>query len=263
MKQRDAILVLVSVVIAAGIAAILLAGSISAATPGVQRQQFGLRERGFPPAGRPVGDVQARVPAPIQPILPVERGVAEAARGAAGYLLALLAVSATLVLVREQVLSAYRASLGGWRQQLRTFGTGLAVLLLVSSAVFLAGVAFLGALTGGGPNITRFGSVGLQFGLQTGFVVFAVIIVLAAVPALIGFAAASWRLGDALLTVRPLSRWTGLIPAPLVALLGTTLIYLLAQVPYLGIVVAVGAIAYALGAFVSARLDPGTASASS
>ena len=44
------------------------------------------------------------------------------------------------------------------------------------------------------------------------------------------------------------------VPAPLIALLGATLIYIAWQLPYLGAVAVIAALAYALGAVVTARL---------
>src|SRR5207249_1755029 len=83
---------------------------------------------------------------------------------------------------------------------------------------------------------------------------------LATSAALVGFAAASWRLGDALFQLRGLRRYTGRVPAPLIALLGATLIYIAWQIPYLGALAVLGALAYALGAVVTARLAHATRS---
>ena len=76
---------------------------------------------------------------------------------------------------------------------------------------------------------------------------------------LVGFAAASWRLGDAILGTRALSRWATGIPGPLVALIGATILYVLMQLPAVGGIVAVAVIAYALGAVVVARIGPSPA----
>ncbi len=264
MTQRDAVLVLASVVLAIGITAILLVGSLSSVSPGAERQRAP-----FPPGrqqpARPSGDGVERVPEAFRPLVPVQRGVANASRDAAGYLLVLLAVSATVVLGHDQVLATYRASLGGWRAQARILAAGVATLALIASATFLTGVVFLGTLTAGFSPPRAFGPPApagppmpftLQLGLQTGFVALSVLLFVVALPALVGFAAASWRLGDRLLGMRFISRWGGQLPAPLVTLLGASLLYLLTQVPYLGIVVAGGSLAYALGAVVTARLRP-------
>ncbi len=90
--------------------------------------------------------------------------------------------------------------------------------------------------------------------LQVGLAAFSVVIVVAGLVALVGFAAASWRLGDALFRVPRLRRYNGRVPAPLIALLGATLIYISWQLPYLGAIAVVGVLAYALGAVVTARL---------
>lgn len=268
MNQREAVLTLGAVLLAVGVAAVLLVGSLAtgAGEPGGPRRVF-FEARGAPRAQAPIvrpGESPPRVPDALRPIVPIERGVASAAREAAGYLLLLLAIAATTLFAREQVLASYHATLGGWRSQLRTVGTGLAILALALSAAFLTSVAFLGALFSGvGPRAAGappFIPAGLavQFGLQTGFAILAVLFVLVLLPALVGMAAASWRLGDALLGVRPLRRWSGTVPRPLVALLGATAVFLLTQVPYAGAVVAVATLAYALGAFVTARLEPQT-----
>ena len=92
--------------------------------------------------------------------------------------------------------------------------------------------------------------------LQVGLAAFSVAIVIAGLAALVGFAAASWRLGDALFRMRGLRSYGERLPAPLIALLGATLIYIAWQLPYLGTLAVVGALAYALGAVVTARLLP-------
>ena len=91
---------------------------------------------------------------------------------------------------------------------------------------------------------------------------FSVVLVAAGIAALVGFAAASWRLGDALFRAPPLRRYSARVPAPLIALLGATLIYIAWQIPYLGAVAVVGALSYALGAVVTARLAHTTRSRS-
>ncbi len=281
MTQRDAVLVLASVVLAIGIAAILLVGSLSSSTTAGDRQRSYLGGPGRPPPARASGEIPSgppepgrllpvrppelgRLPEPFRPLVRVERGVADASRDAAGYLLVLLLVSATIVLGRDQVLATYRASLGGWRVQARILGAGAATLALIASATFLTAVVFLGTLTGGLGPPRPFGPAfplgppqfAVQFGLQAGFVGLSVLLFVVALPTLVGFAAASWRLGDALVGLRLVARWGAQIPAPVVALLGATVLYVLAQAPYIGIVGGVGSLAYALGAVVTARLDP-------
>lgn len=269
MRQRDAILVLGAVVLAVGIAAILLVGSLAPGTIAGDRQritQFGGPGR-VPPA-RVSGPIPlrapdpGRVPEPFRNLVPVQQGVAEMSRGAAGYLLVLLLVSAMIVLGRDQVLATYRASLGGWRVQARIVGAGVATLALIASATFLTGVVFLGTLVGG-PSARSFGPSPLnappafsivQIGLQVGAISLSVLFFGIALAALVGFSAAAWRLGDVLVGIRVVARWAAQIPTPLVALLGASVLYLLAQVPYLGAVVFAGSLTYALGAVVTSRL---------
>jgi hypothetical protein len=184
--------------------------------------------------------------------VPFQRGVSDTARDAAGYLLVVIAVSAVLVLGREQVLGAYRAARGTWRDQLRVLGTGIAVLLLLASALFLGGVVLLGGLAAG----FRDAPAGIQMGLQVGLMTMAVFGAVFLLIALVGFAAASWRLGDTIFALPAMSRWAGGIPAPLVALIGATILYVLMQLPAVGGLVAFVIVAYALGAVVVARLGP-------
>jgi hypothetical protein len=255
MRQRDTLIVLGAVMLAVGISAILLAASLAAASPG--RRIF-FDARSSPPPARTVTEAQRDLPGALQPIVPVQRRVTDTARDAAGYLLILLATSAALVLARDQVVSTYRASLGGWRSQLRVLLSGLAVLGVGASAGALAWIVFLGSVA----TLRSAGLIGVPAALQVGLAAFSVIIVAAGLAALVGFAAASWRLGDVLFRVPWLGRYNGRVPAPLIALLGATLIYIAWQLPYLGAIAVVGALAYALGAVVTARLAHTTRSES-
>lgn len=247
MRQRDALLVLGAVMIAVGISAILLASSLAAASPG--RRIF-FDARSSPPPARTVIEAQRDLPGALQPIVPLQRGLTDTARDTAGYLLTLLATSAALVLAREQVVTTYRASLGGWRSQLRVLLSGLAVLGIGASAAALAWIVFLGSVA----TLRSAGLVGVPAALQVGLGAFSVVLVVAGLVGLVGFAAASWRLGDTVFRIPRLQRYNGRVPAPLIALLGATLIYISWQLPYLGAIAVVGAIAYALGAVVTARL---------
>jgi hypothetical protein len=247
VRQRDALIVLGAVMLAVGISAILLAASLAAASPG--RRIF-FDARNSPPPARTVIESQRDLPGALQPIVPVQRGLTDTARDAAGYLLTLLATSAALVLAREQVVGTYRASLGGWRSQLRVLLSGLAVLGIGVSAAALAWVVFLGSVS----TLRSAGLVGVPAALQVGIAAFGVVIVVTGLAAVVGFAAASWRLGDVLFRAPQLRRYDGRVPAPLIALLGATLIYIAWQLPYLGAIAVVGALAYALGAVVTARL---------
>ena len=248
MTQRDALFVLGAVVLAVVISAILLASSAATAVSPARRIFFD--PRSSPPAARTIVEAQRDVPLALQPIVPVQRGVSDAARDAAGYLLVLLATSAALVLARDQVVTTYRASLGGWRSQFRVLLSGLAVIGAGVSAAALAWIVFLGSLAG----LRNAGVVGVPAALLVGLAAFSVGLVGAGVVALVGFAAASWRLGDALFGVGTLRRYAPRVPAPLIALLGATLIYVAWQIPYVGALAVVGALAYALGAVVTARL---------
>ena len=251
MKQRDAMLVLAAVVLAVGVSAILLASSLASAPSALsQRPGIFFSPRNSPPPARSVIEAQRDLPAPLQPIVPVQRGLTDTARDAAGYLLILLGTSAALVLARDQVVSTYRASLGGWRVQLRVLGSGLAVIGVGASAAALAWIVFLGSVS----TLRNAGFIGVPAALQVGLAAFSVAIVVAGLAALVGFAAASWVLGDALFRIRGLRRYGERVPTPLIALLGATLIYIAWQLPYLGAFAVVAALAYALGAVVTARL---------
>jgi len=258
MTGRDTVFALGAIVAAMAIATILLVGSMAAGADESGRSRFFFVNFG----GRVVQPVRTAVgpndvPLPLRAVVPFQRGVSETARDAAGYLLVIIGVSAVLVLGRDQVLGAYRAARGGWRDQLRVLGTGLAVLLLLASATFLGGVVLVGALAAG----FREAPAGIQFGLQVGLMTMAVFAAAFLLATLIGFAAASWKLVDAIFGIRAMSRWAGGIPGPLVALIGTTILYILMQLPAVGGVVAVVIIAYALGAVVVARLGHGPAAA--
>ena len=246
MSRRDGLFAFGALVVAVVVTGLLLVGAMATIPdrPGELRPRVFFGDRS-PPAGRTIEQIQERVPPAARPFVPLTRGVA------AGYVLLLIGVSGTLVFAREQVLASYRTSLGGWRVQLRTLGLGTALFVLIASASFLALVALLGSLAGPGP--TR-GGFPFQPLLQIGVSAVSVVIVLVGIVALVGFSAAAWRLGDALLALRPLARVGQRVPAPLVALLGATIVYLLAQLPAIGVVVVLAALAYALGSVVGARL---------
>jgi hypothetical protein len=248
VKQRDTLLVLGAVMLAVVISAILLASSLATVAAPGRRIFFDPRNSSAP--ARTVIEPAPDLPGPLQPIVPVQRRVTDTARDAAGYLLVLLATSATLVLVHDQVVGAYRASLGGWRSQLRVLLSGLAVIGVGASAAALSWIVFLGSVSG----LRNAGAVGVPALLQIGLAAFSVVLVAAGLVALVGLAAASWRLGDAVFRIPQLRRYAGRVPAPLIALLGATLIYIAWQIPYLGALAGVGALAYALGAVMRARL---------
>ena len=160
------------------------------------------------------------------------------------------------MLAHDQVVGTYRASLGGWRSQLRVLLSGLAVIGVGASAAALSWIVFLGSVG----SLRSAGVIGVPAALQVGLAVFSVLLVLAGLATLVGFAAASWRLGDAVFQLQGLRRYAGSVPGPLIALLGATLIYIAWQIPYLGAVAVLFAFAYALGAVVTARLAHATSS---
>ena len=90
--------------------------------------------------------------------------------------------------------------------------------------------------------------------LQIGIAAMGVVVVVAGLAALVGFAASSWRLGDVIFGAPGLRRVATEIPTPLVALLGATAIYVVWQLPIVGGIAVLGALAYSLGAVVTARL---------
>jgi len=257
MTGRDTVFALGAIVIALAIATILLVGSMAAGADETGRSRsfffvnFGNRAVPVRTAAA-AGDV----PFPLRAVVPFQRGVSDTARDAAGYLLVVIGVAPVLVLGRTQVLGAYHAARGTWRDQLRVLGTGVAVLLLLASATFLGGVVLLGALAAG----FREAPAAIQFGLQVGLMTMAVFVAALLLVTFVGFAAASWRLGDALFGLRAMNRWGGGIPGPLVALIGATILYVLMQLPAVGGVVAFAVVAYALGAVVVARLGAAPAS---
>ncbi len=256
MNQRDAIFVLAGIVLATGFAAILLIGTMASPPPNEGRPRFYVNFAGrAAPSAKPNFEVERGVPPPFRAFLPFQRGVSDAARDAAGYLLILLGVAATLVLARDQVLATYHAAHGGWRSQLRVFGTGLAMLLLLASAGFLSSVVLLGTIASGFREVP----VGIQFGLQIGLMATSVFGALVILVTLVGFTAAAWRLGDTIFGARPFATWGPRIPAALVALIGATILYLLIQLPLIGGALAALIVAYALGAVIVARLGHVTA----
>jgi hypothetical protein len=257
VKQRDALLVLGAVVLAVGVTAVLLVGAIASGPRGeAVRPRFfvGAQPVRAIDAGAAAAARAERAAQAVPVIGPLQRGIGEGARDAAGYLLVLLGVSAALVLAREPVLTAYRATAGGAWAQARIVATGLAVLALLASAAFLAFVVILGTIAGNPALRVPFG---VQPLLQSGLVALTVAFVFVALVTLVGLAAASWRLGDAIAGLRPWARLGAVLPAPLVAITGTTLIYLAAQAPLVGTSVGVLAVAYALGAVMAARLGRG------
>ena len=255
MTRRDIVIVLGTLVVAVGLSAILFVGA-AATSPAsglepASRPRVFFDPRNSLPPGRTIIDAQQRVAGPLQAIVPLQRGVSDTARDAAGLFLVLLLTASTLVLANDQVVAVYRASLGGWRSQARVLAAGFVVLGLAISTAALGWVVFLNFVTGALPG----SPFGAPAALQVGLTAFAVLCVFALLALLVGFAATSWRLGDALLRTRALSRFQAQVPAPVVALGGATILFVLWQIPALGAIALAGVVAYALGAVVTARLS--------
>lgn len=254
MTQRDVLIVLGTLAVAVGLSAILFVGAAatspaSAPEPSARPRVFFDPRNSLPP-GRSIIDAQGRVAGPLQAIVPLQRGISDTARDAAGLFLTLLLTASTLVLANDQVVAVYRASLGGWRSQARVLAAGFVVLGLAISTAALAWVVYLNFVTGA----LRDAPFGAPAALQVGMTAFAVLCVFALLALLVGFAATSWRLGDALLHTRALSRFQTQLPAPVVALAGATILFILWQIPAVGAVALAAVVAYALGAVVTARL---------
>ena len=256
MTRRDKIVVLAAALLALAFSAVLYVGTMatepSTATdvrPARPRIFFDLRQTP-PPATRTLADVQQRV-GPLAAVVPLQRGISDTARDAAGFLLVLIVTATTLTLAHGRVVSAYRASLGGWRAQLRVLLTGFAVLGLGLSASALAWVVFLGYVA----TSARGAPFGVPAALQIGLAAFGVILVFLLLVLAIGFAATAWRLGDAIFRSRALARYQSAVPAPVVAVVGATLLYIAWQLPLIGAIVLALVIAYALGAVITARFS--------
>ena len=254
MTRRDIVVVLGTLVVAIGLSAVLFVGaastSIASAPERSERPRVFFGSRSNLPPGVTIVDAQRRLGGPLQLMVPLQRGVSDTARDAAGLLLTLLLTASTLVLANDQVVAVYRASLGGWRSQARVLAAGFVVLGLAISTATLAWVVFLSFVAGALPD-TPFGA---PAALQIGLTAFAVLCVFALLALLVGFAATSWRLGDALMRTRALSRFQAQVPAPVVALGGATILFILWQIPALGAIALAAVVAYALGAVVTARL---------
>jgi len=260
MTRREIALVFFALVMALGLSAVLFVGSMASAPASASAADRAARPRIFfdlrntpPPATRSIADVQERV-GPLAAIVPLQRNMTDSARDAAGFLLIMIVTATTLLVAHERVVSAYRASLGGWRTQVRVLLTGFAVLGLGLSATALAWVVFLGYVA----TTARGAPFGVPAALQVGMAAFGVILVFLTAVLAIGFAATSWRVGDALFKWRALARYQSSVPAPAVAVIGATILFVLWQIPALGAVALALVIAYALGAVVTARLSTPT-----
>jgi hypothetical protein len=255
MTRRDIVIVLGTLAVAVGLSAILFVGAAANSPAGAPelaaRPRVFFSQRNELPPAITIVDAQRRVAGPLQAIVPLQRGISDTARDAAGLLLTLLLTASTLVLANDQVVAVYRASLGGWRSQARVLAAGFIVLGLAVSTAALAWVVYLNFVT----SALRDTPFGAPAALQVGLTTFAVVCVFALLALLVGFAATAWRLGDALLHTRALSRFQTQIPAPVVALAGATILFALWQIPALGAIALAAVVAYALGAVVTARLS--------
>jgi hypothetical protein len=259
MTRQDILVVLGAAVVAIAASVMLYVGTLEsepAAAASAQSARprifFGLQQT-LPPSTRTLAEVQERV-GPLGAVVPLQRGLSDNARDAAGFLLVLIVTATTLTVAHGRVVSAYRASLGGWTAQLRVLLTGFAVLGLGISATALAWVVYLGYVA----TAARGAPFGVPAALQLGLAAFGVILVFLLAVLAIGFAATSWRLGDAIFRVRALSRYQSALPAPVIAIIGASLLYLAWQIPLIGAVALAAVIAYALGAVITARLIGGT-----
>ena len=254
MTQRDIVIVLATLAVAVGLSAILFVGAAvtarTAAPEAIARPRVFFDSSSNLPPGLTVVDAQRRVAGPLQAIVPLQRGISDTARDAAGLFLTLLLTASTLVLANDQVVAVYRASLGDWRSQARVLAAGFVVIGLAISTAALAWVVYLNFVTGA----LRDSPLGAPVALQVGMTAFAVLCVFALLALLVGFAATAWRLGDALLHTRALSRFQTQLPAPVVALAGATILFILWQIPLVGAIALAAIVAYAIGAVVTARL---------
>lgn len=263
MTRRELLVVVAAIALAVGVSAVLYVGTLAAegpSTPATElrtvRPRIFFDPRNAPPSPRPVAEVQERVGV-LAAIVPLQRGLSDGARDAAGFLLIILVTATTLVVAHDRVVSAYRASLGGWRAQLRVFLTGVAVLGLSLSASALAWVVYLGYVA----TRARGGPFPVPAALQVGLAAFGVIVVILLAVFAVGFSATAWRLGDAVFRPRPLARYAASVPAPAVALIGATILFVIWQLPIIGALALAVVIAYALGAVVTARFIGGGVSA--
>lgn len=264
MTRRELVAVIAAVGLALGVSVIFYVGTMVAETPSttagelrVARPRLFFDFHSTPPPVRTVSEIQERVGPLAAAVVPLQRGVSDTARDAAGFLLVILVTATTLVVAHDNVISAYRASLGGWRAQLRVFLTGVAVLGLGLSATALAWVVYLGYVA----THVRGAPFGVPAALQLGLAAFGVILVVLLGVFAIGFSATAWRLGDAIFRPKPLSRYASVIPAPAIALIGATVLYILWQLPAIGALALAAVVAYAFGAVVTARFTGGGVSA--
>ncbi len=259
MTRRELFFIAAAFLVALGLGATMYVGAM--ATDPLPRTQTAalLRQtrpriffdlRHTPPPARAFTEARERVPPAFRGLLPMQRGLSDTARDAAGFLLVVLITVATLLLAHGQVVSAYRATLGGWRTHLRVLLTGLAVLGLGASGGALAWIVYLGFVA----TAVRGAALGVPAALQVGLISFGVLLVLLLLVIAVGFSATAWRLGDALFRSRALSRYQAGTPAAVVAVIGAALLYVVWQIPVVGAAALFAVVAYALGTVVTSRL---------
>jgi hypothetical protein len=248
MTQREVGLVLVGA-LAAGIVSLFLFVAVLA-RQGSGRPSVALGRQPVPTA-QPIAVVERRIPqefrALLAPLLPIERGVADAGRDAATLLLILLATGGALVLGRDQVLRIRASTAGDPVEQLRIFGIGVALLVAIVCALFLAVFVLLRGVIALTPQT-------IPIGLQVILSSLSLVGLGVGLVALLGFTATASRVGSWLLGLRPWRRFGERVPAAVATLGAVVLIFLLSQVPIVGRLEAAVILAYSLGAFVRARL---------
>ncbi len=250
MTQRDALLVTIGVLAAALVSLLLFVAVLVRQSPAAPPNI--VVRRGPQPTLRPVPEVQRQLPPEyrfIAPLVPLQRGMTDATREAAGLLLVIVLTGSALVLAREQVVRITARSAGSWPEQLRVFGIGVGVLLVGASVLLLTAMVLLRSFAG-------MPAPSFVFGVQTMFAVLAFVLVVIAAAALLGFSAMCWRLGAWVLR-QPTWRQAGeRVPAAAATLTVAAVLYLAAQIPVAGPVIAALIVAYSLGAFVASRLAP-------
>ena len=94
MTQRDIVIVLATLAVAVGLSAILFVGAAvtarTAAPEAIARPRVFFDSSSNLPPGLTVVDAQRRVAGPLQAIVPLQRGISDTARDAAGLFLTLL-----------------------------------------------------------------------------------------------------------------------------------------------------------------------------
>ena len=249
MTQRDFFLVLGGGVATVVVSVVLFLAIVASQQPaGASTVVVGRRPVA---TAVPIAQIERRLPTELRflaPLVAVQRGVAQASREAAGVFLVVLLTGAALVFGRDQVMRIQASSAGDAAEQARVLGIGVGALIALASGVILGFFVVLRSLVQSAP------AGNLAFGLQTIVALLALVLLIVGVAALLGFTAASWRLGVWVLRLQPSAALRERVPAALAAVVVAAILYLLAQLPYVGPIVAAVLLAYSLGAFVRARL---------